>query len=96
MRELVIKACLIGSGIIVLLSTHILSSLFLFVLAGIVPGSTTLVAPQFMLVIFSVLAFAIIAWIVIGSIVHHVSIDRLARQYMTKKKRTRKTPYAAA
>ena len=52
MKKVITLLSLIGSGIIILDSFHVIDSLAAFLIAGLVPGTNIVLAPQQMLDIF--------------------------------------------
>jgi hypothetical protein len=90
MRKFIITLCLIGSGLLILQNIGVFNSLLLLMTDGILPGTDTIISPIEMLIIIPTIAVAVLLAFTVPSVVHYISVDRLARQYMLKKKRTQK------
>jgi len=96
MRKFIIAICLIGSALLILDSTGLFSWLFLFLMAGVIPGAKNPVSATEMLVVFVCIAVAVVCTVTISSIVHFISVDRLARKYMFTKKGLPRRRYSRA
>jgi hypothetical protein len=65
-------------------------------MVGVLPGAKNPISATEMLVFFVSIAIALVLVITISSIVHFVSVDRLARKYMFTKKGLPRRRYSRA
>jgi hypothetical protein len=90
MKKTIITLCLIGSTLLVLDNLHAANSLFLFLFAGIVPGTNILIPATYMLIATATAMSLIVLRIIVWPMVRTSASFCLNKLSPTRVKRTRK------
>lgn len=90
MKKIIITLCLIGSTLLLLDNLNAANSLFLFLFAGIVPGTNILIPASAMLVATATVMSLIILRFIVWPMVRTSAFFNTNKQSPVRAKRTRK------
>ena len=94
MRKIVIITCISLAGLIILDQSGILNSLFAFLLIGAVPGTRYNVPPTLMLLLLVSAIWLIIIRFTAIEALYSVSVKKVKKQQISRKKRMPKRRFS--
>lgn len=94
MKKAIILTAIAGSLTVIFLQSGVIHALFLFLIAGVVPGTSYSLPAGVMLTILGLAAWLIIFRFAALETLQAVAVKRLMKQQLTQKKRMPKRRYS--